>query len=141
MVRKHIALALATAFLTICFGCADELNSPVTTDEAPVLPPTNVQAVALNSGTVNVSWDASSQPNVVGYNVYRRVEGLGGPKQLNPARLESPHFMDSGSFPGRQYEYRVTAISSTGKESRHTSAYVVTPEAKESNEGPEVNGD
>ena len=126
MVRKYVALALASAFLTICFGCADELNSPITQNEAPVLPPTNVKAFAVNGGLVELTWDASSQPTVIGYNLYRREVGLGSPRKLNPNRIQATEYKDNGTLKKRVYEYRVTAVSEKGKESRFTSVTVQT---------------
>jgi hypothetical protein len=121
--RKHTALALALAMVTICFGCADEINAPGD-DEQPVLPPTNVRAVALPDGDVEVLWDASSQPNINGYNIYRREVGGGGPHRLNDTRILDTEYRDDTTSASRQYEYRVTAVNSKGKESRHTAVVI-----------------
>ena len=62
--RKQAALAMALASVVLMLGCTDELNAPNTTDELPVLPPTNVTAFALTDGHVRVKWDASSEPTI-----------------------------------------------------------------------------
>ena len=122
--RRQIALAAALAFSSICFGCADDTTAPMTEDEQPVLPPTNVRALALSDGEVQVLWDASSQPTINGYNLYRRDGGQGSPKRLNPTRILATQYLDGTTAPQRQYEYRVTAVSSKGKESRFTSVVI-----------------
>jgi hypothetical protein len=133
--RKQAALALALSMITICFGCADELNAPNTEDEAPVLPPTNVQALALSDGQVQVTWDASSQPTVNGYNLYRRVVGNGSSKRLNPTRILSTAYLDDTAVPRTEYEYRVTAVSTKGKESRFTAVVIASRDVIEDGSG------
>jgi fibronectin type 3 domain-containing protein len=127
--RKQAALALALATTIICFGCADDINAPNTTDQQPVLPPTNVTATALSDGQVRVTWDASSQPTINGYNLYRREVGNGGPKRLNSTRILTTLYVDGGVAVRKHYEYRVTAVNSKGKESRFTSVVIETPRA------------
>ena len=124
MFRKQMALCLAMALLTICFGCADELNAPNTTDEAPVLPPTNVRALALGDGSVQVLWDASSQPTVTGYNLYRRIVAIGTPKRVNNTRILDTEYLDGTTGSRVEYEYRVVAVNNKGKESRFTAIVV-----------------
>jgi fibronectin type 3 domain-containing protein len=122
--RKQAALALALASVIMFLGCTDELNAP-TTDEQPVLPPTNVSAFAMSDGTVRVKWDASSELTINGYNVYRREVGHGSPKRVNGTRVLDTQYLDDGTVVPKQYEYRVTAVNSRGKES-HWSSVVVT---------------
>jgi fibronectin type 3 domain-containing protein len=124
--RKHAGLALALATAILCFGCADDINAPNTTDEQPVLPPTNVTASALNNGHVQVKWDASSEPTINGYNLYRREVGHGSPTRLNNTRILTTNYLDQNTLVQKQYEYRVTAVNSKGKESRFTAVIIVT---------------
>jgi hypothetical protein len=122
--RKQMALAMALAFSSICFGCADDTTAPNTEDEQPVLPPTNVRALALSDGHVQVLWDASSQPTINGYNLYRRDGGHGNPKRLNSTRILATQYIDGTTVEQRQYEYRLTAVNSEGKESRFTAVVI-----------------
>jgi fibronectin type 3 domain-containing protein len=124
--RKQAALALALASVIMFLGCTDQLNAPTTTDEQPVLPPTNVTAYALNNGAVRVRWDASSQPTINGYNLYRREVGYGSPKRVNSARILATQFLDDNTAVPKEYEYRVTAVNSKGKESHWTSVIIET---------------
>lgn len=140
--RKQISLALALTMVMVCFGCADEIGAPIE-DEQPVLPPTNVRALALNDGHVEVLWDASSQPTINGYNVYRRELGVGQPNRLNSTRVLTTKYRDTGTVPSREYEYRVTAVNERGKESRHTSVVVETRDLIDDGSGriPTLNSD
>lgn len=123
--RKHMALVLALAMVTICFGCADDVNAPAE-DEQPVLPPTSLRAYALPDGDINISWAVSSSPTVTGYNLYRRQIGVGSAKKLNDNRLTNTEYHDVDTTPATDYEYRVTAVSASGKESRFRSVVIGT---------------
>ena len=136
--RKQIVLALAMVLGTICFGCADELNAPNPEDESPVLAPTNVRARLMGDGDVQVSWDASSQPDVNGYNLYRREVGNGNPRRLNNNRILNPQYLDNSASAPRNYEYRVTAVNTRGKESRHTSIVIRTYDPIEDGKVPSL---
>ncbi len=124
--RKQAALVLALASVVVMFGCTDELNAPSTTDEQPVLPPTNVSAFALTDGHVRVKWDASSEPTISGYNLYRREVGHGKPNKLNNSRIQAHEYVDDSTLALKNYEYRLTAVNSKGKESRFVSVVIET---------------
>ena len=123
--RKQAALALALASVIVCIGCTDEINAPIT-NEQPVTPPTNVTALALADGHVQLQWDPSSEPTINGYNLYRREVGHGGPKKVNGARILDTEFLDNGTTAPKSYEYRLTAVNSKGKESHYVAVVVET---------------
>jgi hypothetical protein len=123
--RKHAALALALASVVVMFGCTD-VTAPNTTDEQPVLPPTNVSAFPLSDGHVRVKWDASSEPTVNGYNLYRREVGHGSPERVNGTRIINTQFVDDGTSAPNSYEYRLTAVNVKGKESHWVSVVIET---------------
>jgi hypothetical protein len=123
--RKQAALALALVSVVMFLGCTSDLTAP-TTDEQPVLPPTNVTAVAMINGNVQVLWGASSDPTINGYNLYRREVGQGGPKRVNGTRILATQYLDNGTAVPKEYEYRVTAVNAKGKESHWTSVIVTT---------------
>lgn len=123
--RKHAALAVALASVVVMFGC-NEVNAPTTTDEQPVLPPTNVSAFALSDGHVRVKWDASSEPTINGYNLYRREVGNGHPSRINSTRILATEYVDEGTVALKNYEYRLTAVNSRGKESRFVAVIIET---------------
>src|SRR5262245_27713011 len=125
--RKQAALALALASVVLMLGCTEELNGVNTTDEQPVLPPTNVSAFALTDGHVFVKWDASSEPTISGYNLYRREVGKGKPGKLNSnGKIQTTEYLDESTLALTNYEYRLTAVNSKGKECRFVSVIVDT---------------
>lgn len=124
--RKQAVLALALVSAILCLGCTDEIGSPVATDEQPVLPPTAVTAFALNDGHVRVTWDASSEPTINGYNLYRSETGQGSPVRVNTKRIMNTQYIDTHTEPLREYEYRVTAVNVKGRESQGTTVVIET---------------
>ena len=131
--RKQAALALALASVVMFVGCTSDLTAP-TTDEQPVLPPTNVSAFAQADGSVRLKWDPSSQPTINGYNLYRREVGHGSPKRVNGKRILNTQYLDNGTTAPKEYEYRVTSVNKKGKESHWTAVVITTKQ-------PSPNGD
>ena len=124
--RKHIALAFALLALTAMLaGCTDETVSPTEQNEAPVLAPTNVQASIVNGRDIRISWDPSTQLNVRGYNVYRLDRENSSIARLNPSVIGTSNYTDGTAAFSREYEYRVTSVSTKNAESNY-SAVVIT---------------
>ena len=112
---------------TVTFGSQTlelrSLPSPVVTlAYRDVFPPKAPTGLVLIPGggfgeqpAIDLSWDASFESDVIGYNVYRS-SGAGFDK-LNPEPVAVPAFRDTHVEPGRQYSYRVTAIDKRQNES------------------------
>lgn len=84
-------------------------------DIFPPAAPHNVRAVYA-AGAVEVTWTANAEPDLAGYNVYRRRPD-GSFQKINPQLLRTPIFRDTAVEPGRTYAYRVTALDLAGNES------------------------
>ena len=67
-------------------------------------------------GAVELIWNPGDEPDLAGYNVYRR-ETAGPPQRLNAELLRSPLYRDTTAMAGRHYIYRVTAVDLRGNES------------------------
>lgn len=86
---------------------------------------TNPVAVILLSGTgvpshpVALSWDvpSSSPVAVVGYNVYRSVDGGGAYQLLNSSLDTKTTYLDTAVQSGSTYGYIVVSVDSSGMES------------------------
>ena len=85
-------------------------NSPA----AATLTGTGVAAPAY---TVSLTWVASTSPNVVGYNVYRRTGTTGSFTQINTVRDGTTAYTDSSVTDGQTYYYETTAVNSSNEES------------------------
>ncbi len=75
--------------------------------------------VAIQSSpnhVVDLSWDASTTNDVVGYNVYRGADGQYWVK-INPSLNSSTAYTDSSAANETTYFYATTAVDSSGNES------------------------
>jgi fibronectin type 3 domain-containing protein len=63
-----------------------------------------------------LTWTPNGEPDLAGYNVYRRT-GSEPPVKVNSELVKTPRFADSGIQPGMKYFYSVTAVDLRGNES------------------------
>jgi hypothetical protein len=98
-------------------------NSPPVTlfvnDIFPPAVPSGLQAVFSGIGQqpfVDLTWAPNTDPDLAGYNVYRR-ENNGGWTRLNSALVPTPAYRDSNVAAGRTYFYALTAVDAHGNES------------------------
>jgi hypothetical protein len=78
--------------------------------------------VAASAHSVDLSWNADSSPNVVGYNVYRRLGTSGSYAQINPGLISGTVYVDTTVTDGETYYYETTAVNSSGEESARSAA-------------------
>jgi fibronectin type 3 domain-containing protein len=100
-------------------------------DTTPPAAPQNLAADAGN-GLVTVSWNANTETDLAGYNVYRGtsspVSTTGMP--LNGATpLTSNSYTDNGLTNGATYYYAVTAVDSSSNQSSASNEASATPQA------------
>lgn len=104
MAKEHDAsvegngMAFGTAVLRICIACLA------------------VAGVSAQSLSATLQWDASPSSDVVGYHVYRSVGTDSNFQRLTSIPIATGTFIDSVDY-GQIYEYKATAVSSTGSES------------------------
>jgi fibronectin type 3 domain-containing protein len=70
-----------------------------------------------------LTWNASTSPNISGYNIYRAVyvSSCGGYSKVNGATLDSATtYTDSAVTDGTNYCYATTAVDSTNAESGYS---------------------
>ncbi|MFQ5512458.1 MAG: fibronectin type III domain-containing protein [Candidatus Krumholzibacteriia bacterium] len=104
-------------------GCGSDTISP-TTNEAPMLPPQNVIVKQQPSGGVLISWDANTQVTLRGYNVYRRDTGGTSIERLTAQPITGTRHVDSQVDWQKEYEYRVTSVSTLGGESSFAASII-----------------
>jgi hypothetical protein len=90
-------------------------------DTLPPDAPTGLTAIP-GSGfgeppSVDLSWNASPELDVQGYNVYRKQAGSANFTLLTVVPTPGPAYRDDSAKPDTMYEYRVTAIDGHGNES------------------------
>ncbi len=84
-------------------------------DTFPPAVPTGLTAV-YSTQVVELIWTANTEPDLAGYNVYRR-EKDSSPQRLNQDLLRTPIFHDVSAEPGHEYFYHVTAVDLANNES------------------------
>ncbi len=81
----------------------------------PPVPPAGLTASRV-SGGVDLRWHQNPEPDIAGYNVYRRAQGEEPFTKINPQPIPAPYFLDSTADPRQTYHYRLKAVdSSPGK--------------------------
>jgi hypothetical protein len=78
--------------------------------------------VAAPVHTVSLSWIASTSPDIIGYNVYRRTGTTGSYAQINPVLNGSTEYTDTSVADGQTYYYETTAVNSSNEESARSTA-------------------
>jgi hypothetical protein len=100
-------------------------------DIFPPAVPSDLQAVASGPGQppfIDLIWAPDTEPDLAGYNVYRREEN-GKLVKLNSELVKTPAYRDSNVVRGKMYFYAVSAIDIHGNESaRSEEANETVPE-------------
>ena len=90
-----------------------------THDVFPPAVPAGLEAVATGVGQqpgVDLVWAPNTEPDLAGYNIYRREEG-GTAVKINRDLVTTPSFRDVAVLSGRRYFYSVSAVDVRGNES------------------------
>ena len=90
--------------------------------------PTGLFAAAGN-GEVVISWNANSETDLAGYNVYRSETSGSGHTLLTQTSSSNDGLRDSSVTNGTQYFYKISAEDTTGNESAFSSEVSATPQA------------
>ena len=90
--------------------------------------PTGLFAAA-GDGEVIISWNANSETDLAGYNVYRSETSGIGHTLLTPTSSSSDELRDSSVTNGTPYFYKISAEDTTGNESAFSSEVSATPQA------------
>ena len=91
-------------------------------DVFPPAAPTGVQAVftsANGANFIDLTWAPNLEPDLAGYNIYRREEGS-APVKLNRDVVKAPAFRDTQVTPGHRYFYSATAVDLRNNESQRS---------------------
>ena len=77
---------------------------------APAAPSGLLAVPALAPPSIDLSWEPSLSPDLLGYNVYRRSGAEPSFRLLNAKPVAVPSFRDGAVITGRIYTYRVTTL-------------------------------
>jgi hypothetical protein len=93
------------------------------TANSPMIATLTGTGIAAPVHLVNLSWNADSSPNVVGYNIYRSSNGANGNYvRINSGLDANNSYTDSSVTDGQTYYYETTAVNSSNEESARSAA-------------------
>jgi len=94
------------------------INVPGTTPLA--VEPLDGTGVSSPEFSVDLSWNASTSQNVIGYNIYRGLKSGGPYSKINPVLNASTAYTDTSVASGNTYYYVTTAVNSSDEESGYS---------------------
>jgi fibronectin type 3 domain-containing protein len=74
--------------------------------------PVGLVAIPLKEG-MELSWRKNPEPDLLGYNIYRRMPGEPQFKVLNESPLTKETYLDTRVELGKEYEYAVKAVDNS----------------------------
>ena len=129
-VRTYVMIsAVLLCASGLLLGCSNDdpiTLAPVPVDEAPPTAVSGLNAMVTSGGSVALSWDVSSSPNLRGYKVYRHNVSDQAIGLLTASPVTDNRYVDSAVEIGPTYEYLVTAVSVKGLESAYSAITVDT---------------
>jgi len=93
--------------------------------DAPPAPPMYLTATMTGEG-IDLSWTASSEPDAIGYNVYRATSSEGDYEKINEELVTTTTFTDVKATQRVTYYYVVKAVDRIGKESEASNEVYVS---------------
>src|SRR5581483_4466911 len=99
-----------------------------TGDTTPPAAPTGLAATAGN-GSASLTWNANSESDLAGYNIYRSTTNGGPYTKLNSSLLTTRSYSDTGLTNGTTYFYVVKAQDTSGNVSGSSAQVQATPTA------------
>ncbi|MDH3976798.1 MAG: Ig-like domain-containing protein, partial [Deltaproteobacteria bacterium] len=111
-------------------GLASNFVWTFTTTEtiAPAVP-TGLQAIAFN-GSVGLSWNANTEPDMDGYNISRSITSGGGFSVIDTVFAPLSSYTDTTVTNETTYYYYITAFDQLGNESTQSAEVSATPSAE-----------
>ncbi|NGP87036.1 fibronectin type III domain-containing protein [Fodinibius halophilus] len=80
---------------------------------------------------IQLSWDANSEDDLAGYNLYRSTSSFSDISGMDPVNggnvISNPEFTDTNLKNGTTYYYRITAVNNNDEESNASSQLEITP--------------
>jgi hypothetical protein len=99
--------------------------------EMPPGTPANLQATAINSLSINLTWDGSGVDNELGFEIEKRIWGGSYIKIATVGPNINAYNDTVGIIPGEEYTYRIRAFNSEGVSDYSNEAYETTPSWQE----------
>lgn len=106
-------------------SCERLTETSVTDDGLPPAVPVGLRIVFSYDGEVGLEWNVNNEPDIRGYNIYRREN-----KTISTliAFTTDSYFFDDSLNYDSQYYYKISAVDLVGEESAATSEILAEPE-------------
>jgi hypothetical protein len=110
-------------------GLSSTVASGIPEKRTPPSPPTGLVAAVQKDG-IALRWDPNPEPDIAGYNLFRRERGENEFTKINPQLITENYFLDREADLKKSYLYRLTAVdtSPTRNESEFSQEVEVRPE-------------
>jgi predicted CXXCH cytochrome family protein len=106
-----------------------EFSDPA--DEIPNTPPPTPTGLSVTNpqsgGTLNVTWNAVTAPDLAGYNLYRSTSANGSYSKVNEDIITATNYSDKGLVDGTIYYYEIVSVDVYELESGLSTAASNTP--------------
>lgn len=80
---------------------------------------------------IELAWDANSESNISGYNIYRSTSSFDNASEVDPVnngqQVSGEAYTDTEVENGTTYYYRITAVNTSDTESEVSSELEITP--------------
>ena len=124
MSKQYILVTIALVAMLGVVGCSE--SNKTTAPVGDTVPPAavldlNGTAIDSQNPQVTLSWKAGPELDLVGYNIYRSVNG--GTQEL-VATTATSRWNDRQVDKGRQYTYEVSAVDESANESSRSATSV-----------------
>jgi uncharacterized protein len=97
---------------TLIEGPSSAVASGIPEKLTPPSPPTGLVAAVQKEG-IALRWSPNPEPDIAGYNVYRREKGESAFSKINPQLITGQYFFDKETDPHKTYSYRLRAVDTS----------------------------
>ena len=97
---------------TLIEGLSSPVASGIPEKLTPPSPPTGLVAATQKEG-VTLRWNPNPEPDIAGYNVYRREKGESAFIKINAQLITEQYFLDKEADPHKSYFYSLKAVDTS----------------------------
>ncbi|MFO7447753.1 MAG: hypothetical protein R6W90_15415 [Ignavibacteriaceae bacterium] len=121
---KHIYITLFLLLALLAGSCERPTDSDIDNDNIPPEVPAGLRFYLATDGEIIIEWNRNSEPDIQGYNVYRKVNNSGFE---NISFTSNYYYYDDSLNYEDEYFYMITAVDIFGQESRPTGSISTKP--------------